>query len=119
MQKNIYQKAYDWAKTNTFEPIEIDYATRLALKMLDDSCNMTDEDRKIFFYVYDALSDREDLKLQDDVNQLIQLARDRQTIISKPEFASKIHTCKMEVMQSTKKTDMKKFKKMVRDNLGI
>ncbi len=46
---DIYQKAYDWAKTHNFEPIEIEYASKLALKMLDDSCQMSSEDRKMFF----------------------------------------------------------------------
>lgn len=117
MIQDIYQKAYDWARTHTFEAVEIDYASRLALKMLDDSCNMIDEDRKIFFFVYDALSDRDDLDLNDARNQLIQRARDRQTILSKAEFASEIHACKVEVMQSTEKKDMKQFKQMVRENL--
>jgi len=119
MQENIYQKAYEWSKSYPFEAIEIDYASRLALKMLDDSCNMGNEDRKLFFYVYDALCDREDLSLDDPRNELIQRARDRETILSKAEYASEIHDCKEEVMQSTQKVDMKRFKKMVRENLGL
>lgn len=117
MKENICKKAYEWAKTHTFKTIEVDYATRLALKMLDDSCNMSNEERDVFFHVYDALCDREDLQLDDTINQLIQAARDRQTILSKPEYAEKIHNCKIEVMQSTEKKDMKAFKKMVRENL--
>jgi len=119
MEVDIYQKAYNWALTHTFEDVEIDYASRLALKMLDDSCNMTHEDRKMFFYVYDAITDREDIKLDDEVNQLLRLARNRQTIFSKPEFAPIVHACKMEIMQSTEKKFMKRFKKMVRKNLGL
>ncbi len=119
MEENIYQKGYDWALTYNFEAVEIDYAARLALKMLDDSCNMSHEDRKVFFYVYDALCDREDITLDDEVNQLIKLARNRQTIFSKPEFAPIVHACKMEVMQTTEKKYMKRFKKLVRKNLGM
>lgn len=119
MEENIYQKAYEWATEHTFEPIEIEYAAKLALKMLDNSCNMTHEDRKVFFYVYDALTDRSDIKLEDDVNQLIQLARNRETIFSKPEFAPIVHACKMEVMPTMEKKYMKRYKKMVRKNLGM
>lgn len=119
MEEDIYQKAYDWAMTYDFEEIEIDYAARLALKMLDDSCNMSHEDRKVFFYVYDAISDREDIKTDDDVNQLLSLARNRQTIFSKPEFAPIVHAAKMDVMQSTEKKFMKRFKKLVRKNLNM
>ncbi len=119
MEENIYQKAYNWATTHTFEPIEIEYASKLALKMLDNSCNMSHEDRKVFFYVYDALTDRSDIKLEDDVNQLIQLARNRETIFSKPEFAPIVHACKMEVMPTMEKKYMKRYKKMVRKNLGM
>jgi len=119
MEENIYQKAYNWATTHTFEPIEIEYASKLALKMLDNSCNMTHEDRKVFFYVYDALTDRSDITLEDDVNQLIKLARNRETIFSKPEFAPIVRACKMEVMPTMEKKYMKRYKKMVRKNLGM
>lgn len=119
MAEDIYQKAYDWAMTHDFEEIEIDYAARLALKMLDDACNMSHEDRKVFFFVYDAIADREDIKTDDDVNQLLGLARNRDTIFSKPEFAPIVHAAKMDVMQSTEKKYMKRFKKMVRKNLNM
>jgi hypothetical protein len=119
METDIYQKAYDWAMTHTFTPVEIDYSAKLALKMLDDSCSMSHEDRKVFFYVYDAITDREDIPLEDEINQLLKLARNRQTIFSKPEFAPIVHACKMEVMQSTEKKYMKRYKKMVRKNLGM
>lgn len=116
---DIYQKAYDWAKTYDFEPIEIEYSSKLALKMLDDSCKMTSDDRKMFFYVYDAISDREDIVLDDDVNKLILLARDRNTIYSKPEFAQIVHACRLEIIPSMLKVHMKAFKRMVRKQLGI
>ncbi|MFW0742505.1 hypothetical protein ACN09N_03735 [Aliarcobacter butzleri] len=45
---DIFKKAYDWAKIHNFEPIQIDYASKLALKMLDDSCQMTAHDREVF-----------------------------------------------------------------------
>lgn len=116
---NIYQQAYIWALNYNFTPIEIDYAAKLALKMLDDSCQMTHEDRKIFFYVYDGICDREDIKLEDDMNRLILLSRDRETIFSKPEFANIVHACKEEVIPNMLKVHMKAFKKMVRKNLGL
>ena len=116
---DIFKKAYDWAKTYKFEPIEIDYASKLALKMLDDSCQMTHHDREIFFNVYDAICDRTDVKLDDDVNRLIVLARDRNTIFSKPEFANIVHACKEEVIPTMLKVHMKAFKAMVRKNLEI
>ena len=43
---DIFTKAYDWAKTHSFEPIQIEYASKLALKMLDDSCQMNSHDRE-------------------------------------------------------------------------
>ncbi|HHD74369.1 MAG TPA: hypothetical protein ENL00_00895, partial [Nitratifractor sp.] len=87
MDDTIYQKAYDWAYSYEFKERDVDYAARLALKMLDNSCAMSNEERKVFFYVYDAITDRADIKLEDEVNQLLRLARDRDTILSKPEFA--------------------------------
>ena len=119
MEENIYQKAYTWATSHEFNEIEIDYASKLALKMLDDSCNMTHEDRKIFFFVYDAIVDRKDILLEDEVNQLINLARNRQTIFSKPEFAPIVHACRIEVIPTMQKKHMKRYKKMVRKNLGL
>lgn len=117
--EELLQKAYKWASAHEFTDIEIDYASKLALKMLDDSCNMTHEDRKVFFFVYDAIADREDIKTDDEVNQLIGLARNRNTIFSKPEFAPIVHACRVEVMPNMEKKYMKRFKKMVRKNLGM
>ncbi len=116
---DINKKAYNWALSHNFEPIEIEYAAKLALKMLDDSCQMTHEDRKTFFFVYDAICDREDIQLNDDMNRLIFLARDRDTIFSKPEFANIVHACKEEIMPNMLKVHMKAYKKMVRKHLNF
>lgn len=116
---DICEKAYEWAKTYNFEEIEIEYASKLALKMLDDSCQMTPEDRKMFFYVYDAITDREDISLDNDIDELILLARDRETIYSKPQYANIVHACRLEVIPSMLKIHMKAFKKMVRKNLNL
>ena len=116
---DYFKKAYEWALTHNFEPIEIDYASKLALKMLDDSCQMTSHDREVFFNVYDALCDRNDISLDDDVNTLIKLARDRNTIYSKPEFANIVHACKEEIIPNMLREHMKAFKAMVRKNLDM
>lgn len=116
---DFFKKAYDWALTHEFEPIEIEYASKLALKMLDDSCRMNEHDREVFFNVYDALCDRSDVVLDDDVNQLIQKARDRNTIYSKPEFAQEIHQCRIRVIEKMLKVHMKAYKKMVRKSIGL
>lgn len=116
---DICKKAYDWALTFDFEAIQIEYAAKLALKMLDDSCKMNSEERAMFFNVYDAITDREDIVLDDEMNQLIVLARDRNTIYSKPQFAPIIHACRIEVIPNMLKVHMKAYKKMVRTNLGI
>ncbi len=116
---DILQKAYDWAYTYEFKPIEIEYAAKLAIKMLDDSCQMSSEERKIFFFVYDAIADRKDIVLNDDVNKLISMARNRESIYSRPEFAPIVHACKMEIIPSMMKKDMKAYKKLVRENLGL
>ncbi|WP_419770812.1 MAG: hypothetical protein ACNI3C_03235 [Candidatus Marinarcus sp.] len=115
----MFKQAYDWALTYNFEPIEIEYASKLALKMLDDSCKMNDHDREVFFNVYDALCDRSDVALDDDVNRLIQLARDRSTIYAKPEYASIVHACRLEVIEHIIRIHMKAYKRMVRRNLGL
>lgn len=114
-----FKKAYDWALIHNFEEVEIDYASKLALKMLDDSCQMNSHDREVFFNVYDAICDRTDIKLEDDVNKLIQLSRDRNTIYSKPQFAQYIHACKEEIIPNMLKVHMKAYKAMVRKNLGM
>lgn len=116
---NIFKKAYGWALTYDFRNIDIEYASKLALKMLDDSCQMTAHDREIFFNVYDAICDREDIELDDDVNHLIKTARNRTTIYSKPELASIVHACRLEIIPSMLKVHMKTYKSMVRQNLNI
>lgn len=116
---DYFKKAYEWATTYDFEPIEIEYAAKLALKMLDDSCQMTSHDREVFFNVYDALCDRSDIKLEDDMNKLIILARDRKTTYSKPEYADIVHVCKEDVIPNMLREHMKAYKAMVRKNLGM
>lgn len=116
---DFFKKAYDWALSHNFEPIEVEYASKLALKMLDDSCQMNSHDREVFFNVYDAICDRADISLDDDVNKLIILARDRNTIYAKPEFATIVHACKEEIIPSMLRVHMKAFKAMVRKNLGM
>lgn len=117
--QDIYTIAYSWAKKYKFEPVQIEYAAKLALKMLDDSCKMSSNERKIFFCVYDAISDREDIELKDEMNQLIKLARNRETIYSKPEFADIVHACRIDVIPNMLKIHMKAYKKMVRQELGL
>ena len=67
----------------------------------------------------DAICDRADISLDDDVNRLIVLARNRDTIYSKPELATIVHACKEEIIPNMLKVHMKAFKAMVRKNLGI
>jgi hypothetical protein len=119
MNEELCKKAYEWALTYDFSETEIDYSSRLTLKMLDDSCNMSHDERKVFFYVYDAITDREDITLDDEVNQLLKLARNRQTIFSKPQFAPIVRACKAEIMQTTEKKFMKRFKKLVRNQFNM
>jgi hypothetical protein len=116
---DIFKKAYDWALTYNFSAIEIEYASKLALKMLDDSCKMDSHDRRVFFNVYDAICDRDDIILNDDINKLIVLARNRDSIYSTKEYAHIVHACRLEVIPSMLKVHMKAFKAMVRKNLGI
>jgi hypothetical protein len=60
-----------------------------------------------FFNVYDAICDRSDINLDDDVNKLIMLTRDRNTIYSKPEFATIVHACKEEIIPNMLREHMK------------
>lgn len=115
----LCEKAYNWALTYDFEPIEIEYASKLALKMLDDACKMSHDERRIFFHVYDGLCDRKDIQLEDEINQLIQLARNRTTIFAKTEYASIIHACRLEIIPQMLRVHMKAYKKMVRQQLGF
>jgi len=114
---DILEKAYNWALTYKFEDIEVEYAGKLALKMLDDSCQMSSEERRMFFYVYDAICDRIDISLDSDMDKLILLARDRNTIYSKKEFANIVHACKEDIIPNMLKVHMKAFKAMVRKNI--
>jgi hypothetical protein len=72
-----------------------------------------------FKKAYDALCDRDDISLDDDVNHLIQAARDRTTIYSKPELANIVHACKEEIIPNMLRVHMKAFKAMVRKNINM
>ena len=87
--------------------------------MVDDACIMSHEERDIFFHVYDAICDREDIALTGEVNKLILLARDRNTILAKEEYADIVHACRLEIIPNMLRVHMKAYKKMVREQVGF
>ena len=72
---NDLSRVYEWAKTYDFNKVELEYATILALKILDRQCQMDDDNYNLFIHVYDGICDKENTPFNKEVHQTIQKAR--------------------------------------------
>lgn len=107
---------YEWAKTYEFDEIELQYATILALKILDDSCKMDYDNYNLFMSVYDGICDNKNANFDTKIHQLIALSRGDDPIVPKPEYKEAIHNLRVAMMENMHKPYMKAFKQLVWDH---
>ena len=100
-----------------FSDIDYEYATILALKILDNQCNMDAEDKTIFMIIYDTMTIRDDKPLNKKVHAFIEEARIDGSLKLKEEYKDAIHTIRVEYMERMEKEDMKAYKARMRQNL--
>jgi hypothetical protein len=105
--------AYEWAKTYDFTEQELQYATILALKILDGQCKMDYDNYNLFMSVYDGISDKNPSPFDKKVHQIIELARSDDPIIPKQEYQEAIHTLRITMMENMQKPLMKAYKQRV------
>ena len=108
---------YEWAKTYTFSETQLQYATILALKILDNECKMDYDNYNLFMSVYDGICDNAQVDFDEKVHQIIALSRKDDPIVPKKEYKEVIHNIRVVMMKNMHKPYMKAFKQLVWDNV--
>ncbi len=104
---------YEWAKTYDFDEEQLQYATILALKILDGQCKMDYDNYNLFMSVYDGICDKVATPFDKKVHKIIELARTNDPIIPKDEYKEAIHALRVAMMKDMDKPTMKAFKQLV------
>ncbi len=107
--------AYEWAKTYNFSEEQIQYATLLALKILDGECKMDYDNYNLFMSVYDGIKDKHNTPFDMSVHSIIDLARAKDPIKADPIYKDMIHKLRVVMMRDMQKPIMKAFKNLVWD----
>lgn len=107
------KKVYNWATKYDFSDEQIQYATILALKILDDECKMNIDNYKLFMSVYDGINDQAMTPFNMNVHVIINLAKKDNQIVSSPVYRNIIHDLRIIMMQEMKKPIMKTYKNLV------
>jgi hypothetical protein len=105
--------AYEWAKTYDFTDEEIQYATILALKILDDECQMDYDNYNLFMSVYDGINDKQNTPFNLTVHKIIDLARAKDPIKADPIYKETIGQLRQKMMHDMQKPIMKAYKNLV------
>ena len=106
----VSQSAAAWADQRAFEPIDIDCATTLMLKILDGKCKMNTEEKKVMAVIYDGVKHKPGKLLDPRVHQLIALAR----IELNEQIIEKIYEQRLYAEQMISRPVMKAYKAMLR-----
>ncbi len=99
-----------WAATAHLEPVEIDCATALMLKIIDGKCRMNPAEKAIMAVVYDVVKARPGLCLGADDHALIALARESRD----PELLARVYERRVLAETMISRPVMKAYKAMLR-----
>ncbi len=102
-----------WAQTATFEPIHVDCATAIMLKILDSKCKMGVEEQNALIAIYDVIKQQSGELLEADLHQLIASARQQMTA----EILQAVHQQRVHAEAVIPKPVMKAFKQRLREAL--
>lgn len=111
--------ARQWAKSYTFSDIQTQYATILALKILDGKCQMSGEDQTIFMAVYDGIGEKIPSPWTTPLHRLISQSRVEGQLACHPSSQDTIKFHRQEAEGAMQRPIMKSYKAMVRQALGI
>lgn len=104
------QAVTTWAAEREFDPVHIDCATALMLKILDGKCKMNEQEKQVMAVVYDVVKSRASKLLDPRVHQLIALAR----IELNEQLIEKIYEQRLYAEQMISRPVMKAYKAMLR-----
>ena len=107
---------YEWAKTYSFDEIQIQCATFIALEILDSSSNMDYDDYNLFISMYEGLCDNMQIKLDGKIHKIIAMSLGDDPIMPKGEYKEVIHTLRLTMMKNVDLEEVDLFKQLVWDN---
>lgn len=99
-----------WAKQTQFDPLQIDCATSLMLKILDGKCKMNDGEKQVMAVIYDVIKHKPGKLLEPSVHQLIALARNE----SNEQLIEEVYEQRLYAEQMISRPVMKAYKAMLR-----
>ncbi|MGY6274065.1 hypothetical protein [Methylomonas sp. MgM2] len=99
-----------WVETHPFQPIDVDCATTVMLKILDGKCKMRDKEKRIMEWLYDAVKTSPGELLDTSLHDLIATAR------ADSDDAMKMLVYEKRLLAETtiSRPVMKRFKAMIR-----
>ena len=100
-----------WAATAHLEPIEIDCAAALMLKIIDGKCKMNPAEKAIMAVVSDVVKDRPGHHLGAADHALIALARDSRD----PDLLARVYERRVLAETMISRPVMKAYKAMLRE----
>lgn len=100
-----------WAATAHLEPVEIDCATALMLKIIDGKCRMNPAEKAIMAVVYDVVKDRPGRHLGAADHVLIALARASRD----PDLLARVYERRVLAETMISRPAMKAYKAMLRE----
>ena len=107
---------YEWAKTSSFDEMQIHCATFIALEILDASSNMDYDDYNLFISMYEGLCDNGQITLDGKIHKIIALSLGDDPIIPKTEYKEVIHSLRLAMLKNIDLDEVELFKKLVWDN---
>lgn len=99
-----------WAKDRTFEPVHIDCATSLMLKILDGKCKMNEDEKNVMAVIYDVVKNEPGKLIDSRVHQLIELARAELN----EQLVEQVYEQRLYAEQMISRPVMKAYKAMLR-----
>lgn len=100
-----------WLRRNPLDPIQVDCATAVMLKILDGKCKMKQEEKLVMSLLYDEVKELPGTLFDGDLHRLIADAR------AKEDIALRDHIYERRVLAESaiSRPVMKSFKTMIRE----
>lgn len=99
-----------WAAEREFDPIHIDCATTLMLKILDGKCKMNTDEKQVMAVIYDVVKNRQGILLDDAIHHLITDARKHLS----EQLIEEVYELRLYAEQMISRPVMKAYKAMLR-----
>ena len=99
-----------WVDSHPLEPVHVDCATTVMLKILDGKCKMKLEEKHVMTHLYHAVKDSPGILLGDDMHALIAEAEQQ----ADDEMRNAIYEKRVLAETTISRPVMKAFKAMIR-----